>query len=53
MAAALRDIHARQELPALIVCHRGSIRTVLCQKDPRGLNAFHEYDVKNTEVVAL
>lgn len=51
--AALRDIHSTAELPALVVCHRGSIRTVLCQCDQRGLDAFHEYDVKNTEVVAL
>lgn len=51
--AALRDIHAGGKLPALVVCHRGSIRTVLCRSDPRGLDAFHEYDVQNTEVVAL
>ncbi len=53
VAAALSDIHAVAELPALIVCHRGSIRTVLCSRDPRGLDAFHEYEVPNTTVVAL
>ncbi len=53
VAAALRAIHADGELPALVVCHRGSIRTVLCRCDPRGLAAFHDYDVQNTEVVAL
>jgi hypothetical protein len=26
---------------------------VLCRFDPRGLDAFHEYDVPNTGVVAL
>ena len=51
--AALLDIHAFGDLPALIVCHRGSIRTVLCRSDPRGLDAFHEYDVPNTGVVEL
>lgn len=50
---ALEDIHARGPLPALVVCHRGSIRTVLCRDDPRGLDAFHEYDVPNTGVVEL
>ena len=31
----------------------GSIRMVLCRRDPRGLDAFHEYDVPNTGVVEL
>ncbi|MFL5844239.1 MAG: histidine phosphatase family protein, partial [Solirubrobacteraceae bacterium] len=53
VAAALDDILALRELPALIVCHRGSIRTVLCQRDPRGLDAFHDYDVPNVGVVEL
>ncbi len=51
--AALEEIRARGPLPALVVCHRGSIRTVLCRNDPRGLAAFHEYEVPNTGVVAL
>jgi broad specificity phosphatase PhoE len=51
--AALTDIRAAGPLPALVVCHRGSIRTVLCRSDPRGLHAFHEYDVANTGVVPL
>ena len=50
---ALDDIRERALLPALVVCHRGSIRTVLCRSDPRGLDAFHEYDVPNTGVVEL
>jgi len=53
VAAALEDIHAAGELPALVVCHRGSIRVVLCRHDPRGLWAFHDYDVPNTGVVPL
>lgn len=50
---ALVEIHAQAPLPALVVCHRGSIRTVLCRDDPRGLDAFHAYDVPNTGVIAL
>ena len=50
---ALEQIRASGPLPALVVCHRGSIRAVLCRFDPRGLDAFHEYDVPNTGVVAL
>jgi broad specificity phosphatase PhoE len=50
---ALDEIHATGPLPALVVCHRGCIRVVLCRSDPRGLDAFHDYDVPNTGVVAL
>jgi broad specificity phosphatase PhoE len=51
VAAALLDIEASGALPALVVCHRGSIRTVLCDDDPRGLAAFHSYEVPNTGIV--
>ncbi len=51
--AALEQIRAIGPLPALVVCHRGSIRTVLCRSDPRGLTAFHEFDVPNTGLVEL
>jgi broad specificity phosphatase PhoE len=50
---ALRDVCAAGELPALVVCHRGSIRAALCARDPRGLDAFHDYDVPNTGLVRL
>jgi probable phosphoglycerate mutase len=53
VAAALDDIQATDELPALVVCHRGSIRVVLCMSDPRGLDAFHDYPVPNTGVIRL
>jgi broad specificity phosphatase PhoE len=53
VAAALADIHRTGELPALVVCHRGSIRVMLCRRDPRGLDAFHEFEVPNTGVVRL
>jgi broad specificity phosphatase PhoE len=51
--ACLQEIHATGELPALVVCHRGSIRVVLCRFEARGLDAFHEYDVPNTGLVEL
>ncbi len=51
--AALRDIHAAAELPALVVCHGGSIRVMLARDDPRGLAAFHTFDVPNVAVVRL
>jgi broad specificity phosphatase PhoE len=53
VTAALRDIHAAGELPALVVCHGGSIRVMLCARDPRGLRAFHEFKVPNVAVVPL
>lgn len=50
---ALDEIRASAALPALIVCHRGSIRCALCRTDPRGLDAFHDYDVANGAVIEL
>ncbi len=51
--AALGEIEATGQLPALVVCHGGSIRVVLCSRDPRGLDAFHDYQVPNVGVVRL
>ncbi len=51
--AALHDIHGTGELPALVVCHGGSIRVMLCATDPHGLDAFHEFEVPNVAVVPL
>jgi len=48
--AALADVRATGELPALVVCHGGSIRVALCARDPRGLDAFHDFDVPNVGV---
>ena len=50
---ALHDIHAAGPLPALVVCHGGSIRVVLCAADPRGLDAFHTFEVPNVAVVPM
>ncbi len=49
--AALRDIEASAPAPALVVCHGGSIRVALCAQDPRGLAAFHAWDVPNVAVI--
>ncbi|MGH2910047.1 MAG: histidine phosphatase family protein [Solirubrobacteraceae bacterium] len=51
--SSLHDIHARGPLPALAVCHGGCIRVVLALTDPRGLEAFHSFDVPNTAVQSL
>jgi broad specificity phosphatase PhoE len=51
--SALSEIHATAELPALVVCHGGCIRVVLCSRDPRGLDAFHQFEVPNVAVVPL
>ena len=51
--AALEDIQTTAPLPALVVCHGGSIRVALAARDPRGLDAFHEFEVPNVAVVRL
>jgi broad specificity phosphatase PhoE len=35
----------------LVMCHGGSIRTMLCRRDPRGLAAFHTFEVPNVALV--
>lgn len=50
VAAALTEVRAAGPLPALVVCHGGSIRVVLCARHERGLDAFHEWEVPNTAV---
>jgi broad specificity phosphatase PhoE len=49
--AALEDVRHSGELPALVVCHGGSIRVMLCRRDPRGLDAFHDFTVPNVDVL--
>ena len=53
VSAALSDIHATGELPALVVCHGGSIRVILCLRDPRGLDAFQTFKVPNVALLRL
>jgi probable phosphoglycerate mutase len=51
--ACVEEIHSSGELPALAVCHGGSIRVMLCLRDPRGLDAFHSFEVPNVAIVPL
>jgi broad specificity phosphatase PhoE len=53
VSAALEEVRQTGELPALVVAHGGSIRAMLCLSDPRGLDAFHEFEVPNVAVVRL
>ncbi len=53
VSAAVEDVRREGRLPALMVCHGGCIRVMLCARDPRGLAAFHEFEVPNTAVVAM
>jgi broad specificity phosphatase PhoE len=49
----VEEIRSSGRLPALAVCHGGSIRAMLCLSDPRGLAAFHTFKVPNTTVVPV
>jgi broad specificity phosphatase PhoE len=51
--ACVQEIRAGGELPALAVCHGGSIRVMLCRSDPRGLAAFHDFNVPNAALVRV
>ncbi len=48
---ALAEIEVAGPLPALVVCHGGSIRVALCRDDPHGLDAFHDFEVPNVALV--
>jgi 2,3-bisphosphoglycerate-dependent phosphoglycerate mutase len=50
--AALDDVRAGP-LPALVVCHGGTIRCVAAHHDPRGLEAYQELAVPNATVLRL
>lgn len=49
--AVASDPPAGDVTSALLVCHGGSIRTMLCRRDPRGLAAFHTFEVPNVALV--
>jgi len=55
--SAFRPAGDRERPPSgdvtLVVCHGGSIRTVLCAHDPRGLAAFHTFEVPNVALVPV
>ena len=52
VAAALADVR-RGPLPALCICHGGTIRCAFALANPRGLDSFHELDVPNAELLEL
>jgi broad specificity phosphatase PhoE len=52
VTAALADVRAGP-LPALCVCHGGTIRCAFALVHPRGLDSFHELDVPNAEPLEL
>lgn len=51
--AGLVDITQRGELPALVVCHRGVIRSALCHTRKEGLDAYHDIAVPNGALIRL
>jgi broad specificity phosphatase PhoE len=53
VSTCLDELERIAELPALVVCHGGSIRVMLCLSDPRGLDAFHTFEVPNVALVEL
>lgn len=53
VAECVEEIRADAPLPALAVCHGGSIRVMLCLADPRGLAAFQTFEIPNTAVIAV
>jgi broad specificity phosphatase PhoE len=53
IVAGLVDVTRRGELPALVVCHRGVIRSALCHTRKEGLDAYHEIAVPNGALIAL
>jgi probable phosphoglycerate mutase len=52
VSEAIDDV-AAGELPALVVCHGGTIRCAFARTHPRGLDAFHELEVPNAELMRL
>jgi broad specificity phosphatase PhoE len=53
VTASVEDVRTRGDLPALLICHGGSIRVMLCKSDPRGLAAFHKFRIPNASVFEL
>ena len=52
VSEALDEV-AAGPLPALVVCHGGTIRCAFARAHPRGLEAFHETAVPNAELLQL
>jgi probable phosphoglycerate mutase len=47
---ALDEIR-RGTLPALVVCHGGTIRVAIAGRDPGGLDAYHDFHPRNGQLV--
>ena len=52
VSAALDEIVADGG-PALVICHGGTIRCAFARSHPHGLDAFHELEVPNAELMRL
>jgi probable phosphoglycerate mutase len=52
VGAALDEI-AAGELPALVVCHGGTIRCAIARARENGLDSFHELQVPHAELIRL
>ena len=52
VAAALEDIRGGP-LPALVICHGGTIRCAFALQNRRGLDSFHDLDVPNATPLEL
>jgi broad specificity phosphatase PhoE len=51
-----RTVEALEEIrhgprPALVVCHGGTVRVAIASRDPRGLDAYHDFHPRNGELV--
>ena len=49
-AAALEEVRAGS-LPALVVCHGGTIRVAFASREPRGLDGYHYFRPRNGQFV--
>jgi broad specificity phosphatase PhoE len=52
-ALAALDAVREGPLPALVICHGGTIRAIAAVRHPRGLGAFHEVAVPNAVPLPL
>ena len=52
VAAALAEVRSGP-LPAVVICHGGTIRCAFALQHPRGLDAFHELEVPNAQPMEL
>lgn len=53
VVAALVDVTQSGRLPALVVCHGGTISVARCHTQQRGLRAYHDWDHVHAQAVVL